>query len=159
MRHGDAEDRSKTGRDRDRALTAEGLRMVTEVGRGLASLEPGIVAIWTSPYRRARQTAQAAAHALELRGHVHETDALTPDSDPREVLDGLGASGLDGPVLLVGHQPHLGALLGLLVTGGPAEIPLPKACLARVETRGSGSGTLLGFSPAAWMARLGGSTG
>ncbi len=159
MRHGKAEDRSESGKDRDRALTAEGLRRVTEVGRGLAVLDAAIGAIWTSPYRRARQTAEAVARALNFRSRLQATDALAPESDPGEILDELEVSELAGAVLLVGHQPHLGTLLGLLVTGGPAEIPLPKACLAHLETRGNRSGTLRAFLPAALLARLRGPTG
>lgn len=153
LRHADAEDRSESGRDRDRALTAEGRRRVTEVGRGLASLDTEIVAIWTSPYRRARETAEAVARALRLRDRLHETDALGPDSDPRTVLDELEASAVGDAVLLVGHEPHLGALLGLLVAGG-AEIQLEKACVVHVERLDRRPAALRAFLPAAFLARL-----
>lgn len=156
LRHAVAEDRSASGRDEDRDLTPDGVRLAREVGRGLASLEPGIARIVTSPYRRARQTAEAAAAALGLERALSESSALEPDRDPEDILHevaGSGASG-EGDVLVVGHQPHLGQLLGLLVGGPGVEIPLKKAALARVTLTGRWSGALKAYLPAPVMERL-----
>jgi phosphohistidine phosphatase len=154
LRHSDPENRAKSGKDRDRALTPDGLRRAREAGRGLALLEPDLAAIWTSPYLRARQTAEAAARALGFRRRLHPTDALAPECDPEQVLEELEASGASGAVLLVGHQPHLGALLGFLVAGNGVEIPLEKLSLARVERLTRRSGALRAFLPAALLERL-----
>src|ERR1700686_4214330 len=66
LRHAVAEEVSASGRDADRALTPDGLRRAERVARGLAALEPSIDLVLTSPYRRARQTAEPAARALGL---------------------------------------------------------------------------------------------
>ena len=43
-------------------------------------------------------------------------------------------------IAVVGHEPHLGYLLGLLVTGHPRQpIPLKKGMLVGVETLSSAS--------------------
>ena len=61
-------------------------------------------------------------------------------------------------VLLVGHEPHLGALLGRLVSGRPGlEIPMRKAAVARLVWEGSGAATLKALLPAKVLARLGAS--
>ena len=154
LRHAAAEDRAPSGRDRDRSLTSDGAQRAAEVGRGLAVLAPGFAAIWTSPYRRARQTAEAAARALGFPDKLQEIEALEPEKDPEEVLEELRQAG-EGPILLVGHQPHMGALLGLLVTGSDLEIPLKKAAVARVEMRAARSGTLRALLPPRVLERLG----
>jgi phosphohistidine phosphatase len=154
LRHAAAEDRSESGDDRERALTSDGLRRARRVGRGFAILEPEVAAIWISPYRRARQTAAAVAGALRFREALHETEALAPECDPQQVLEELDASGPPGAVLLVGHQPHLGALLGLLVARDGAEIPLKKASVAGIERVGRRSGTLRALLPPDVMERL-----
>jgi len=153
LRHAVAEDRSDSGRDADRALTDEGARRARDVGRGLAALAPGIARIVTSPYRRARQTADAAAAALDLEGALSESSALEPERDPEEILREVSASGHDD-VLVVGHQPHLGALLGLLVAGRGVEIPLKKAAVARVTLTGRWTGALKAYLPAPVLERL-----
>ena len=154
LRHAAAEERAESGRDRDRALTAEGLRRAENVGRGLAALEVSFAAIWTSPFRRARQTAEAAAKAFGRAAPLHATDALTPDRDPSDVLEELDSEGISGDVLIVGHEPHLGGLLGSLVAGGAAPIPLRKASVARVERTGRRSGVLRSLLPAPVLERL-----
>jgi phosphohistidine phosphatase len=152
LRHAAAEERSASGRDADRELTAEGLKRAERVARGLAALEPGIAAIWTSPYRRARQTAEPAARQLGLARAVSETRALEPHADPEDVLAELEAEGPPA-ALLVGHEPHLSALLGRLVGGEGLSLPLKKASVAWVEREGR-SGTLRALLPARVLERI-----
>src|SRR5262249_61834023 len=110
LRHAAAEERPATGKDADRELTAEGLKRAERVARGLAALEPGIARILTSPYRRARQTAEPAARELGLERATTSTRALEPHADPEDVLEELAAEG-GASALLVGHDPHLSSLL------------------------------------------------
>lgn len=157
LRHAVAEDRAPSGRDADRALTAEGRHRADAVARGLASLDPEISAVWSSPYRRARETAQPAARALGLEKTLRETRSLEPGRDPEAVVAELAAAGEDS-VLLVGHEPHLGELLGWLVSGGagPA-IPLKKASVARIEVDADRRGALRALLPARVLEALAGS--
>lgn len=153
LRHAAAEDRADSGRDSDRALTPEGTARARAVALGLAALEPGIGRVITSPYRRARQTADAAAAALGLSGSLSESRALEPENDPQEILREVSAG--SGDVLLVGHQPHLGSLLGLLVGGESVELPMKKAAVARVTLTGRWSGVLKAFLPPRVLEQLG----
>jgi phosphohistidine phosphatase len=155
MRHAAAEERASSGRDPDRTLTEDGHRRAREVARGLAELEPGIQLILTSPYARARQTAEPVARALRLSGRIRETQALEPASDPEEILDESRSEKVEG-VLLVGHEPHLGSLLGRLVAGHAGlEIPMRKAAVARLSWTGSGPAMLRALLPSKVLARLG----
>jgi len=152
LRHAAAEEQSETGRDADRKLTPDGLKRAERVARGLASLEPSIEAVWTSPYRRARQTAEPAARELGLARSLCETKSLEPHRELREVLEELEGEDLSG-VLLVGHEPHLGSLPGhLLFEGGPA-LPLRKASVAWVEREGRAA-TLRALLPARVLERI-----
>jgi phosphohistidine phosphatase len=154
LRHAAAEDRAASGRDSDRTLTEDGHRRAREVARGLASLEPEIELVLTSPYWRARQTAEPAAQALKLSARLRETRALEPDRDPSEILEEIKAEGVES-VLLVGHEPHLGALLGRLVAGAPGvEIAMKKASVARVVWSGSGAGSLRALLPPKVLEKL-----
>jgi len=155
MRHAAAEERASSGRDADRTLSEDGHRRAREVARGLAELEPGIQLILTSPYARARQTAEPVARALRLSGRLRETQALEPASDPEEILDEIRSEKVEG-VLLVGHEPHLGNLLGRLVAGHAGlEIPMRKAAVARLSWSGSGQAMLRALLPSKVLTRLG----
>jgi phosphohistidine phosphatase SixA len=95
------------------------------------------------------------ARALRLSGRIRETQALEPASDPEEILDEIRSEKVEG-VLLVGHEPHLGSLLGRLVAGHAGlEIPMRKAAVARLSWTGSGPAMLRALLPSKVLARLG----
>lgn len=154
LRHAEAQERAPSGRDEDRELTPGGLAAATAVGRGLAALSPPIAIILTSPYSRARLTAEACSNALGLES-PHPFAALLPGTDPSRAADELARGGWPS-VLAVGHQPLLGALVGLFVFGDARrEIPLRKAAIARVSWTPGGSGRLEGFLPPEVLEMLG----
>lgn len=152
LRHAAAEERSATGRDADRELTSDGLRRAERIARGLAALQPAIDRVLTSPYRRALQTAEPAARELGLEKQLRQARALEPGSDPAEILEELRTEEAAG-VLLVGHEPHLGNVLGLLLGGEGLAPPLKKASVAWVEREGR-EGVLRALLPARVLERI-----
>ncbi len=139
LRHAEAEDSSPSGRDADRRLTDAGRKRMRLVAKAIAKMDPRYDAILVSPLVRSRQTAEPVGQACGFRKALLVTRSLLPNADPEEVLVELGKIGA-GSVLLVGHQPHFGRLLGRLATGRrDAEIPMKKAGLAEVEIDGDPS--------------------
>ena len=155
LRHAEAEERAASGQDEDRGLTAAGLAQAKAVARGIAAVAPAVKVILTSPYLRARQTAAPVAEALGLSG-IRSSRALEPGSDPEAILAELEDAGEES-VLLVGHAPSLGRLLGRLVTGSPdGDIPMSKADAACVSFEEfEQRGRLRAFLPARVLERLG----
>ncbi|MCW4149380.1 phosphohistidine phosphatase SixA [Halomonas sp. 18H] len=146
MRHGEA----AAGRpDSERELTPTGHREAARMAAWLAGRRDQDLArlrLLVSPYRRAQQTAEPIAEAL---GASVETLALiTPDDDPRVVLDWLLEQPMEGPVMLVSHMPLVGALTGLLVEGRSEHgLGLPTAAIAELtaEVPAAGCARLAGF--------------
>src|SRR5690606_30458577 len=68
LRHGIAQDRVEGGVDADRRLTPRGLRRTREAVQGLRALGVAPRVVLSSPYRRARETAELAIEALGPRG-------------------------------------------------------------------------------------------
>lgn len=129
LRHGEAEPQAAT--DAARELTAHGRREVQCAAQQLDGRP--LTAIIASPYVRAQQTAELVRTTLGYPGMVGSAGWLTPDSDPREVLKHLDERA-DAEVLLVSHQPLIGALGGLLVHGHRQEpLPMRTASLAELE--------------------------
>jgi phosphohistidine phosphatase len=139
VRHGDAARVGGAIRvDADRPLTADGERDVTIVADALTRLNGRIAMIWTSPLRRALQTAQILAARLAGPPAVTPTANLAPGFRPADLLADIAASDAATGLVLVGHQPDLGGLLSALVTdalyaavafppGTVAMITLPRA--------------------------------
>ena len=153
LRHAEPEERAESGKDEDRRLTAAGLAQARAAGRGIAAVSDGLRLVLTSPYLRARQTAEPVARALHVA--LRATSALEPDRDPGAVLSEIEATGEES-LLLVGHAPLLGHLLGLLITGDHgADVPLAKASAAWLSLGGNpGRARLRALLPFAILERL-----
>lgn len=153
LRHAAAHDESPSGRDADRALTAEGMARAAAVGRGLALLAPTIEVVLSSPYRRARETAEKAARALGVEGVV-ESSALEPGRAASEIVRQLSGSPWNR-VLLVGHEPLLGTIVGRIVYGDEEHaVPLRKAQLGRLTWTPGETGRLETLLSAKFLERL-----
>jgi phosphohistidine phosphatase len=92
----------------------------------------------TSPLRRARETASILEKAMGFAGEMQTSEALVPEANPMEILEELVGS--DEDAVVIGHEPHMGALLGLLVTGRHnVSIPFKKGMIAGVRLEHAGA--------------------
>jgi len=132
LRHAIAEESGAGVPDAERALTGAGrekLRRVLERARE-AGVAPSL--ILTSPYRRARETAQMAGQLLDCQKIV-ETDVLIPDSTPVDVWEAIRARRREDALLLAGHEPLLGMTVGYLLGAPALHVDLKKAALVRID--------------------------
>lgn len=104
--------------DAARVLTPEGIRKMRQIAAGMKAMDLTFDLILSSPYARARQTAEIAAQVLQLTNRLKFTPNLAAVATPADLVAELcdrhqAASSL----LLVGHEPFLGQLASLLLTG------------------------------------------
>ena len=141
VRHGEAEFASLGSSDAQRQLTGKGQRQAERVGVALRVLDEIPAVVLTSPLPRARHTAELAVKAMadkRSRPPIRVLDRLAPGAYAGDVLAAIPAE--PQSVMLVGHQPTLGALVGVLIGGlHAAPIDLSTASLACVETPGAPS--------------------
>lgn len=155
FRHGPAGDRDpvRWPDDSARPLTEKGVARTRSAALGLLALERRLSVVLTSPLARALQTARLLAEAAELDAPI-ELDALAPGESWRQVLAALARLheetrlGDDDVVALVGHEPELGKLAGVLLFGAPQSLPMKKAGACAVDFRGvpaAGTGSIRWF--------------
>ena len=154
LRHGSAGSRdSWDGPDSARPLTGKGRTLTRGVVDRLAELGVKVDVIVTSPYLRARQTAELAALALGPGRPVENEDALEPGFD----IAGLRGILKDNPdarsLMLVGHEPDFSMVVGELV--GSADLAIRKSGLAVVELTDPSAthGVLTWLAPPRSLAR------
>ena len=101
----------------------------------MAELDLAFDLILSSPFRRAKQTAEIIARNFKLRKKLAFSDDLTPAGDPRLLIQELNQIRPEPEnVLLVGHEPYLGKLVSLLAAGNTSlEIDFKKGGLCKLE--------------------------
>lgn len=132
LRHGLAIPPGTPGfEDDERPLTPKGERRVGQVGRALSQLGVKLDRVYTSPLPRARRTAEIVAAALRAGDRLEEADVLRQGVAAESIRDWLQTRTEDR-LMIVGHDPGLSDLVGLLLTGhgGPPVCQLAKGGVA-----------------------------
>jgi phosphohistidine phosphatase len=139
LRHGIAED-GKPGRpDSERALTEEGrdkLRRVLKRARS-AGVDPTV--ILSSPYKRALETAEAAAAELGYKGKIVRVNALVPEGMPAEVWEEIRARRGEDALLLASHEPLMSSMAAFLLESPSLQVDMKKAAIVRVDCDSAGT--------------------
>lgn len=137
FRHGIAEDAAAGQDDSQRRLTAQGMEKLAKI---LATARQAGVRpdkILSSPYVRARQTAEAAKQALDFKSELIETEALVPHGNPVDLWREVLRHGDADELMIVGHNPLLSDFVCFLTGASGYGIALKKGAMAMVEVPAS----------------------
>jgi phosphohistidine phosphatase len=143
--------------DPERWLTEAGVERTRAAARGLRALGISPEVVLSSPYVRARQTADIAIQELNLSTDaLREVNALTPTGDPDDVLAALAEHDA-GAVLCTGHAPNLDRVLARAAGAPRVFTALKKAGLAVLSLAPPqpGRGQLVALYPARTLRTLG----
>ena len=134
IRHAEAED---TTPDRLRRLSKHGRNQTRALAKFLRRSEAfAPEEIWHSTLVRAQETAALLSVGLKLPVPLREVADLAPDDDPHRIARQLATS--RRTIAIVGHEPHLGALASLLVTGTPEPVRFAMKKGATLSLEGAG---------------------
>lgn len=129
VRHADATDDDVP--DALRALTPLGRVQSTYLGDRMRWYDCAATHIWTSPYARAVETCELLVAAMTDRHPIEVRPELGPHGSPRAIFEAIGALPPRSAVLLVGHEPSLSSIGGLLT--GLEDFPaIPRAHAVRI---------------------------
>ncbi len=117
-RHAQAEDGLP---DIERPLSPLGRKQAARMAAWLDRSLPSGCRILCSPAVRTRQTADALGRKYKVAPEIG------PGATPAQVLSAAGWPDGRSPVLLVGHQPWLGQVAALLLTGQANDWTVKKA--------------------------------
>jgi phosphohistidine phosphatase len=116
-RHADAENGMP---DEARRLTPKGRKQAKKTAAWLSAHLPAGYRVIVSPSTRARETAAALTEEAVIE------KAVSTSATPQGVLKAAGWPDAAGAVIVVGHQPTLGAAAALALTGEAAAWSLKK---------------------------------
>ncbi len=139
IRHAVAEEREefakKSADDSLRPLTAKGKKRLQKMILSLEKDFDKLDIVVTSPYLRAKQSAQIVAEIADDTKIV-ESAELVPHAPPQALVRWLkNHCSQSKKVAVIGHEPHLSTFTSYLLTGNATDnfIELKKSSVALVE--------------------------
>src|SRR5215510_6284947 len=112
IRHAMAVDEGTPGyeSDSERPLTDKGRKRMRLIARGLRNIGVGFDLILSSPYARARETAEILADVFKMKKNITFTENLIPLGNPELLIGEINESYSVDSLAVVGHEPHLSTL-------------------------------------------------
>jgi phosphohistidine phosphatase len=142
MRHGQA----AAGPEAERRLTPSGEEAAARVAARCRAAGAAPALILTSTYHRAVQTAEIAARVLGSQAPIERHAGLLPCGSPFDVWDLVRERRPEGDLLIVAHEPLLGALAALLLDAPTLRIEVVTAAVLAIAVErwtGQPGGSLL----------------
>ena len=102
--------------DSDRPLTDKGRKKMRQIAKGLRKLGVEFDLILSSPYVRARETAEIVADVFKMKKKLAFSENLIPMAGPELLVPEINDKYSVESIALVGHEPHLSALIGSLTS-------------------------------------------
>jgi len=145
LRHAVAKPR-ETWRGKDdsqRPLTRKGEKEMWRVAKGMKKLGLSFDLLLSSPYVRARRTAEIVGDVFKAGRKLKLTASLAAEADPRRFLK-QGRFRSAKKIIVVGHEPFLSELIALLLMGKASRlIKLSKGGLCKLTMGSAHSGDAL----------------
>jgi phosphohistidine phosphatase len=141
LRHAIAVDRGTPGyrRDADRPLTRRGTDKMKRGAAGMRALGLSFDCVISSPLVRARHTAAIVVKELGIKKSFTFSRHLAPRGSPAALIEEIRSRGKScSDVCLVGHEPYLSGLIGLLMGGNPVTLRKGGLCKLSVRTLKAG---------------------
>lgn len=129
-RHAEAEDGVP---DMKRALTEKGHKQAQKMAEWLKRHLPEDTRILVSPATRAQQTAVA------LTSDFITVDSIAPDVEAQAIIKAAGWPRAGGTVVIVGHQPTLGAVMAQVLADRKDSWSMKKGAVCWLSSRKHGS--------------------
>jgi len=161
IRHGIAVEPGTPGYEDDsqRPLTEKGVKKMNSVAGGLQAFDVRLDMILSSPYLRARQTAEILAEVFKMEDRLAISESLVPAGLPDQVIGEINEKYSVDSLAIVGHEPSLCSLISVLLTGSTdVSINMKKGgvcCLVLDDLRIERSATLEWLLTPAQLVKLG----
>lgn len=122
-----------------RPLTDEGKEKMRRASLGIKALGVNIDVVLSSPYLRAKETAEIFAEVCKPKEKkIHFTDNLLPPATARSLIKEISERFADAQsVVAVGHEPQLSQMISELIgSDKPLEVDFKKGGLCCVAIEG-----------------------
>jgi phosphohistidine phosphatase len=113
--------------DSERPLTDKGRKKMRQIAKALRHIGVDFDLILSSPYVRTCETAEILADVFKMKKEIVFSNHLIPEGNPELLIGEINEKHTVDSLAIVGHEPHLNTLIGLLTTdSAKLEITLKK---------------------------------
>jgi phosphohistidine phosphatase len=112
-RHAEAEDHSASGLDAERKLTKKGRKDAEKMAKWLSNHLPTGTKILCSPAKRCLETVVTLQQLIDSK--IEVVEFLSAESTLEKITKNVINDDKNKTILIVGHQPNLGFLIGKLL--------------------------------------------
>lgn len=120
--------------DAERPLTEDGIKKMRKAVHGIKAMALGFDEVISSPYLRARQTADLVMDELEMDSKIKLSEALVPSADFKDFVKLISQYPSEKKLLLIGHEPSLSGFVSALISSGKcASLEFKKGGMCCVE--------------------------
>jgi phosphohistidine phosphatase len=120
--------------DNERPLTDKGKKKMRQIAKGLRILGADFDLILSSPYVRARETAEILADVFKIKADIAFSENLIPMGDPDQLIAEMNEKHSANSIAIVGHEPQLTSMVSLLVAENTSvDITLKKGGVCRLS--------------------------
>ena len=113
--------------DSERPLTDKGRKKMRQIAKALQYMGVEFDLILSSPYVRACETAEILADVFKRKKEIVFSNHLIPEGNPELLIGEINEKHMVDSLAIVGHEPHLSTLIGLLTTdSAKLEVTLKK---------------------------------
>lgn len=131
LRHGDANTGTKISDDFRRPISDVGVKESEAVARMLTVFEIKFDRVFSSPLKRARQTAEIATKSQKIR--IMEINELKPEGNIEQILKILSEQKENSTILMVGHNPLLTDLICNIIGCAQSSVSLKTGGIAKIK--------------------------
>src|SRR2546429_3529060 len=135
LRHGQAGNRTSIPvKDTERSLTVAGRKELEEIAASTLSQGMRFDRIFFCKQKTAYEIAAIVSKTFKTLNLLEQWNELRPESSRPDLYRRLSKLKQDSEILLVGHEPYLGTMIGEMISGnGNSHITLKKGGLAKIR--------------------------
>lgn len=134
LRHGDANTMSKRPLDDSkRSLSDRGINEIENVSSLLSSMKVKFDVIYSSPLKRAKQSAEIIAN-VQKKSKIIMLNELKPEGNKDQIYKILLEQKEEANILIVGHNPLLIDITNGMITSEKLYISLKTGGLIKIKT-------------------------
>lgn len=132
IRHGEAEPTSDNRPDDERELTETGIKVLKSSIQIWKKYVSRFDLIFSSPLKRALQTASIVKDVFEIRSEIVKENSLLNGGTTSDLLIAAESFGVQ-EIAMVGHQPDLGLHIGAMIGSNNLNLKLPPASIIKIH--------------------------